>query len=301
MLPARAPFIFLQMEFPWALGPADGRYLLRDGPDAEPERVVVLGTLGAARVPLGRPALRPPARALARSRRATRHARPGARADHARDRDRPGIPLAEMQARAWLEELDHEREVRAAARTLNRVLHAHRVAAATPTRMRSRPPRRWSSGPAGDGVSRLPTASGCMRASCRGSAPAPGQGAAVAGATARRCCARRNASRRCSAPETGRFCARSSRCVRAWTSTTSARRTRRWSSRRLRRRTARAAGARTARISRSALRSWKSCNRSSASRRARRSREPSRPRTRRVSSTHWAHGSGAPRSQRDWP
>ena len=26
-------FVFIQMEFPWALGPADGRYLLRRGPD----------------------------------------------------------------------------------------------------------------------------------------------------------------------------------------------------------------------------------------------------------------------------
>jgi hypothetical protein len=44
-------FIFIQMEFPWALGPPDGRYLLRPGADTEPERVVVLGTLGAARSP----------------------------------------------------------------------------------------------------------------------------------------------------------------------------------------------------------------------------------------------------------
>ncbi len=55
-------FVFLQLEFPWALGPADGRYLLRDGAEAEPEHVVVIDTLGAmkagaelreARGPLG--------------------------------------------------------------------------------------------------------------------------------------------------------------------------------------------------------------------------------------------------------
>ena len=40
-------FVFMQMEFPWALGPADGRYLTRTAPDEEPELVVVLGTLGA--------------------------------------------------------------------------------------------------------------------------------------------------------------------------------------------------------------------------------------------------------------
>src|SRR2546423_13634767 len=42
-------FIFIQMEFPWALGPPDGRYLLRPGAESDPERVVVLATLGAAR------------------------------------------------------------------------------------------------------------------------------------------------------------------------------------------------------------------------------------------------------------
>ena len=36
-------FIFIQMEFPWALGPPDGRYLIRGEAGAEPERVVVLG------------------------------------------------------------------------------------------------------------------------------------------------------------------------------------------------------------------------------------------------------------------
>ena len=39
---------------------------------------------------------------------------------------------AENQARAWLEELDREREVLAATAVLNRVVHAHRVASADP-------------------------------------------------------------------------------------------------------------------------------------------------------------------------
>ena len=38
-------FVFIQFEFPWALGPADGRYLLRRASDGEPERVVVVETL----------------------------------------------------------------------------------------------------------------------------------------------------------------------------------------------------------------------------------------------------------------
>jgi len=42
-------FLFIQMEFAWALGPPDGRYLLRSQADAEPEHVVVLGTVGARR------------------------------------------------------------------------------------------------------------------------------------------------------------------------------------------------------------------------------------------------------------
>jgi len=51
LVPVRL-FTFVQMELPWELGPADGRYLLRkaEGPEAnEPEHVVVLATIGAER------------------------------------------------------------------------------------------------------------------------------------------------------------------------------------------------------------------------------------------------------------
>jgi hypothetical protein len=44
-------FRFTQVEFPWALGPPDGRYLLRDeglAADSQPTHVVVIATLGAA-------------------------------------------------------------------------------------------------------------------------------------------------------------------------------------------------------------------------------------------------------------
>src|SRR3979411_3269415 len=47
-------FIFIQMEFPWALGPPDGRYLLRARLDGEAEHVVVLNTLGAGHAAAGR-------------------------------------------------------------------------------------------------------------------------------------------------------------------------------------------------------------------------------------------------------
>jgi hypothetical protein len=44
-------FRFTQVELPWALGPPDGRYLLRyltDQPDTVPSHVLVIATLGAA-------------------------------------------------------------------------------------------------------------------------------------------------------------------------------------------------------------------------------------------------------------
>ncbi len=111
------------MEFPWALGPADGRYLLRlqEGAEEEPERVVVLNTVGAAR---------------RRGRLGTRHPQatpdptsvPTARATVVD----PVSVSAERQAQAWLAQLDAEREARVAAATINRLLFAHRIATADP-------------------------------------------------------------------------------------------------------------------------------------------------------------------------
>jgi hypothetical protein len=131
-------FIFIQMEFPWALGPPDGRYLLRAAADAEPERVVVLATLDAGRATAGgRPAAR--SRRLGRlSRSRRRGLGPKASPDPtpvaiARVTIIDPVSLsAEQQARAWLAELDGEREVSAATAVLNRVLHAHRIASADP-------------------------------------------------------------------------------------------------------------------------------------------------------------------------
>src|SRR4029077_2013100 len=126
-------FLFMQLEFPWELGPPGGRCLLRRRTDGEPERVVVLGTLGARR--------RPPARAE-RWR--------GAGRTGARGKPAPATPeptpvatarativdpislSAERQAQAWLAELDAEREIRATVAVLNRVLHFHRIASADP-------------------------------------------------------------------------------------------------------------------------------------------------------------------------
>ena len=125
-------FLFLQFEFPWELGPPDGRYLLRSGGGAEPERVVVLGTLGAAR----RPERSWRQQMLPRQHRGT-ELEPGsvqpALVPTARATIVDPVPLAaERQARAWLADLDAEREADAAVAVLNRVLHFHRIASADP-------------------------------------------------------------------------------------------------------------------------------------------------------------------------
>ena len=44
---AQSLFLFMQMEFPWELGPPDGRYLLREHAAGDPDAVLVLRTLGA--------------------------------------------------------------------------------------------------------------------------------------------------------------------------------------------------------------------------------------------------------------
>ncbi len=133
-------FTFVQMEFPWALGPADGRYLLRktDGLDEnEPQHVVVLGTVGAERRGLlgGRSRTRRAGRAgwAGRAGRAGRAGPESSRVPVARATVVDPIPLStDSQARAWLSQLDPERETLTATRVVNRVLFAHRIAAATP-------------------------------------------------------------------------------------------------------------------------------------------------------------------------
>lgn len=116
-------FTFVQMELPWELGPADGRYLLRrlDGTDqGEPEHVVVLNTVGASRRgAFGR-------RARTRETDPQPTPVPVARATVVD----PVSLSSEGQAKAWLGELDPEREATQAAAVLNRVLYAQRISAA---------------------------------------------------------------------------------------------------------------------------------------------------------------------------
>jgi len=133
---AQRLFVFIQLEFPWALGPADGRYLLRTGADAEAERVVVIGTLGAARA-AGRGAaggMGPSILQRLGSRNADAPATPEpAPVTTTRVTVVDPISLsAEHQARAWLDDLDRHRDVQAAVAVINRVLHSHRIASADP-------------------------------------------------------------------------------------------------------------------------------------------------------------------------
>ncbi len=131
-------FVFIQLEFPWALGPADGRYLIRSSPEGEPERVVVLGALEAGRRSLGVPAApRWSVGVLARRLRGRARSMPTGPEPAPVVTTRvtvidPVSLAAENQARAWLAELDREREVSAAVGVINRVIHAHRIAAADP-------------------------------------------------------------------------------------------------------------------------------------------------------------------------
>ncbi len=127
-------FIFIQMEFPWALGPADGRYLLRARAEAEPERVLVLDTLTERGVSKRREARG----ASILNRLAARGVlEPGPPEPPPVTRTRvtvidPVSLSAETQARAWLTELDSERDLLDAVAVINRVLHMHRIAAADP-------------------------------------------------------------------------------------------------------------------------------------------------------------------------
>jgi hypothetical protein len=121
-------FLFVQLEIPWELGPADGRYLLRGGKEREPQHVVVLNTVDGRRkrerpIRAGRPR---------KGREVAPEPEPTAvRITRATVVD--PIPLAaESQAQAWLKELDPEHEMWQAAGVLNRVLLAQRIAAADP-------------------------------------------------------------------------------------------------------------------------------------------------------------------------
>ena len=123
-----APFAFVQFEFGHLLGPPDGRYLARPAPGADPSLVIVLRTLGA-----------PQRRLLERRRRpraidhATAAPVPTARATLIQ----PGPFESNDEAEDWLSGLRSDEgrataEAERALRELNRVIRAHRAAAADP-------------------------------------------------------------------------------------------------------------------------------------------------------------------------
>jgi hypothetical protein len=123
-----ARFRFVQFEFAFPLGPADGRYLTRAEPDAEPERVVVLRTTGATPRPLI-------------GKRRTRRAEAGEEPEPV-----PVVRATVIRADAfetddgaaeWLDRLRRDTdalraEAADAARGLNALLRAHRACAADP-------------------------------------------------------------------------------------------------------------------------------------------------------------------------
>ena len=131
-----ALFRFVQAEWPWPLGPPDGRYLLRLAPDgryllrlaqdaeATPTHVVVFATLGA-----------PKRRRLAprrRQREAPPQPEPTPVTTGRATVIDVGQPLGGVeQARGWLQEAG-DQELDAGMAVLNRALHAFRLVTADP-------------------------------------------------------------------------------------------------------------------------------------------------------------------------
>jgi hypothetical protein len=112
-------FGFVQLEFPWALGPQDGRYVVR-GHAGELEHVLVVATLGA------------PERRWLRGRRPKPASPTPAPVTTSRVTLVTAEPLDDAQAaERWMREAGAA-EADAAVAILNRVLHLHRAATADP-------------------------------------------------------------------------------------------------------------------------------------------------------------------------
>ena len=124
---ASSLFRFVQVELPWALGPPDGRYLVRAADDtgAPPTHVLVFATLGA-----------PERRRLAARRRqrdAEAEPEPVPVATGRATVIDVGAPIsgAEAEAEAWLAGAGED-DLQAALAVLNRALHSFRVITADP-------------------------------------------------------------------------------------------------------------------------------------------------------------------------
>ena len=117
----RRAFRFVQFEFPWALGPADGRYVVREAADAPPSHVLVLATLGATE------------RRRLRDRRARTVAPqpPPTPVTTARATVVDAAPVSAAEAERWLADAGQEDAERALAHVA-RAVRAHRLADADP-------------------------------------------------------------------------------------------------------------------------------------------------------------------------
>lgn len=118
-------FGFVQFEFPFALGPPDGRYVIR-GPGGLPSHVVVIATLGA-----------PERRSLlARSRRRPKATAPEPGPEPVLTSRITMVDAEPFPDRAaadrWRGAVDAGAHAELALRVVNEVLHAHRAAAADP-------------------------------------------------------------------------------------------------------------------------------------------------------------------------
>lgn len=108
----------MQFEFPWALGPADGRYVVREAAEAPPTHVLVLVTLGAPE----RRRLR-----VRRGRATSPPEPPPTPVTTARATVVDALPVPHEEAERWLAEAGTS-EAEAALALVARAVRAHRVA-----------------------------------------------------------------------------------------------------------------------------------------------------------------------------
>jgi hypothetical protein len=119
-------FRFTQVEFPWSLGPPDGRYLMRPpaDPDGSPTHVIVFATLGAPE--------RRRLRVLRKQREAEPEPEPTPVSTGRATIIEVGQPLSGLEpARSWLRAAG-EVELATGLEVLNRALHAFRLVTADP-------------------------------------------------------------------------------------------------------------------------------------------------------------------------
>jgi hypothetical protein len=120
-------FRFVQLEYPWPLGPEPGRYSIREHLGEGARWILVLRTLGA-----------PERRTLARLRRGARDAPPSPAPEPVQTSRATLVDTVALDgpdpALRWLRAADLDALAVGGVVRLNRVLHAHRIATADPHR-----------------------------------------------------------------------------------------------------------------------------------------------------------------------